>query len=410
MVTELCLGAALTGSLFPGSEVVLEGLMKKVYVDNSSTSFPKAPGVSDVIKNYLDNSGYNIGRGGYAGSYEVAFEALEARRLLAEMFNASPQEVIFTPGITYSLNILLHGLLRQGDHVITSSMEHNAVMRPLHELSKKGVVYDTVRCELDGSLEAEKIIPYVKKETKAIVLLHASNVCGTVMPIKDVAEMAKKHNLKLVVDAAQTAGVLSIDASYVDALAFAGHKGLLGPQGIGGFVIKKDFADEISPLILGGTGSQSDSSEQPNFMPDKYESGTLNIPGIMGLKKAIEYINSVGVKTIFEKEMALTFEFILRISEIDGVRLIGKKERANRVGVVSLDFLDMDNAKVSAMLDEKYGIMTRCGLHCAPMAHRTLETFPHGTVRFSFGYFNTMDEVEYIVHSIKEVQKFYHKL
>ena len=381
--------------------------MIKVYADNASTSFPKAPGVSDVIKKYLDDSGYNIHRGGYAGSYDVALEVLETRQLLAQMFNCSPKEVIFTPSITYSLNMLLICFLKQGDHVITTSMEHNAIMRPLHELSKKGVTYSIVLCDNDGSFNAEKIVPFIKKETKAIVMLHASNVCGTVMPIKDVAEIANKHDLMLIVDAAQTAGILSLDASCIDALAFTGHKGLLGPQGIGGFVIKKDFAEGISSLIHGGTGSQSDSYEQPGFLPDKFESGTLNIPGILGLKKAVEYINSVGMKEIYEKEMALSSAFISRIDNIGGVRLIGKKDIANRVSVISLDFTDIDNSKVSAMLDEKYSIMTRCGLHCAPVAHRTLDTFPHGTVRFSFGYFNTIDEVEYIVHAIKEILQSY---
>ena len=378
--------------------------MKKVYVDNSSTSFPKAPGVSDAIKGFLDSAGYSIGRGNYEGSYGVALEVLEARQMLADIFQtALPQEVIFTPSVTYSLNVLLRGFLKKGDHVITTSMEHNAVMRPLHMLSKMGVAVDTAPCKADGSLITDGVIPLIKKETKAIIMLHASNVCGTVMPIETMAEICRKHGIRLIVDAAQTAGILEIDGGAIDAMAFAGHKGLLGSQGIGGFTIKKDFAEEIAPLIMGGTGSLSDEIEQPNFLPDKFESGTMNIPGIIGLKKAIEYIDSVGMKVIYEKEMALTSAFISRVCSMNDVRIIGKKDIADRVAVVSLDFPKNDNAMIAAMLDTHYGIMTRCGLHCAPIAHKTLGTFPHGTVRFSFGYSNTMDEVGYIAQSINEI-------
>ena len=380
--------------------------MKKVYADNCSTSFPKAPGLSDTIKDFLDKTGCNINRGGYAHSYYAAMEALAARQLLCNMFHAgSPQEVIFTPNVTYSLNMLLLGFLKKGDHVITTSMEHNAVMRPLHVLSKMGVFYDVVPCSKDGSLKAEDFIPFFKKETKVVIMLHASNVCGTIMPIEQISEICQKYKVKLIVDAAQTAGVLDIDAGAMDALAFTGHKGLLGPQGIGGFVIKKEFADEITPLIFGGTGSFSHEFEQPNSLPDKFESGTMNVPAILGLKKAVEYINLTGLKAIYEKEMTLTSAFISKLDGINGVCLVGKKEISGRVAVVSLDFPENDNALIADALDEKYGIMTRCGLHCAPIAHKTLGTYPHGTVRFSFGYFNTIDEVDYIVHSIKEILK-----
>ena len=380
--------------------------MKKVYADNASTSFPKAPGVSDAIKNFLDNGAYNINRGGYAYSYDIAMEILETRQLLADMFHAtSLQEVVFTPSVTYSLNMLLQGLLKKGDHVITTSMEHNAVMRPLHAIAKTGALYDTVPCARDGALKAEDIMPLIKKETRAIVMLHASNVCGTVMPIYDIAEICRKHNIKLIVDAAQTAGVIDIDANAIDALAFTGHKGLLGPQGIGGFIIKKQLADEITSIIVGGTGSFSCGLEPPKVLPDKFESGTMNIPAILGLKKSIEYVNKIGMKQIYDKEMALTSAFISKIEGINGVSIIGKEDTSDRVAVVSVDFADKDNAAIAAALDEDYGIMTRCGLHCAPIAHKTLNTYPHGTVRFSFGYFNTIDDVEYITQSLKEILK-----
>jgi len=380
--------------------------MRRIYADNGSTSFPKASGVSCVIKDYLDNVGCNINRGGYTSSYDIAMEVLETRQLLADMFHAaSPQEVVFTPSATYSINMLLQGFLKKGDHVITTSMEHNAVMRPLHVLSQNGVAYDTAPCSADGSLNVDAIIPLIRKETKAIVMLHASNVCGTVMPIDEVAEVCHRYNIRLIVDAAQTAGVLDINANAIDALVFAGHKGLMGPGGIGGFIIKKDFAGEISPLIVGGTGSLSHGIKQPNFLPDKFESGTINILGILGLKKAVEYINSVGMASIYEKEMDITATFISQVGGISGANIVGKTGIAGRVAVVSLSFPQNDNASIAAALDEDYGIMTRCGLHCAPAAHKTLGTYPHGTVRFSFGCFNTIDEVGYIVQALKEIIK-----
>ena len=378
--------------------------MKKVYVDNSSTSFPKAPGVSDVMKEFIDNVGCNVNRGGYKDSFDVGLEVFKARQLISDMFRTgNPQEVVFTPSVTYSLNMLLQGYLKKGDHIITTSMEHNSVMRPLHALMQKGVAYDTAHCDHEGSLDIDRIIPLIRNETKAVVMLHASNVCGTIMPIENVAEVCHKNGLKIIVDAAQTAGVLDIDANKIDALAFTGHKGLLGPQGIGGFIINKEFAGEIAPIIVGGTGSQSDLFEQPNMLPDKLESGTMNIPAILGLKKAIEFIQTVGIKEIYDKEMELTSAFISKAQEIEGARLIGKKDTSDRVAVVSLDFPESDNAAIAALLDEKYKIMTRCGLHCAPSAHKTLSTYPHGTIRFSFGYFNTMDDVEYITRSINEI-------
>ena len=380
--------------------------MKKVYADNSSTSFPKAPGVSEAMKDFLDKTGCNVNRGGYADSYGVAMDILDTRQMIADMFKArSAQEVVFTPSVTYSLNILLQGLLKKGDHIITTAMEHNAVMRPLCALSKIGVSYDAVPCAKDGLLTADDIIPFIKKETTAVVMIHASNVCGTIMPIYDVSEICTGYKLKLIVDAAQTAGILDIDASDIDAVAFTGHKGLLASQGIGGFIIKKEFAEEIAPLITGGTGSLSQEIEQPDFLPDKFESGTMNIPAILGLKKAIEYINNTGTKAIRDQEMLLAAAFMEKMRGMDGIDIIGNADSADRLAVVSLNFPATDNAAVAYALDNNYGIMTRCGLHCAPIAHKTLNTYPGGTVRFSFGYFNTMDEVEYIAQSLKEILK-----
>jgi len=378
--------------------------MRKVYVDNSATSFPKAPGVSSAVKDFLDNVGCNVNRGGYQSSYNTALEILQTRKMLCELLCfAEPKNVVFTPGITYSLNMILRGFLHEGDHVITTSMEHNGVMRPLHELSKGGVWYDIAGCASDGSLATKEIAALITAKTKAVVMTHASNVCGTVLPIADVYEICRARGVKLIVDAAQTAGVLDIDMACIDALAFTAHKGLLAPQGLGGFIINSDMEQMVEPLITGGTGSLSHEITQPGFMPDKLESGTMNIPAIIGLKASLEYIKSIGTKAIFEKEAELAEDFIAQVSKLSGVRIVGKKNMTGALAVISLDFANMDNSEMAATLDAEFGIMTRCGLHCAPNAHKTLGTYPHGTVRFSFGHLNTAEEVEYIAASVKEV-------
>ena len=380
--------------------------MRKVYADNAATSFPKAPLVSDAMKDYLDNVGCNVNRGGYESSYGAALEILNTRKLLCEMFSYDePRNVIFTPGVTYSLNMILKGFLKAGDHIIATSMEHNGVMRPLFELSHGGIAYDVVMCDAVGALNVKDIDGCLRAETKAVIMTHASNVCGTILPISDVAEICQKHGLKLIIDSAQTAGILSIDMACIDALAFTCHKGLLASQGLGGFIIKREFAKQMNPIITGGTGSLSHEITQPDFLPDKYESGTMNIPAIMGLKKSLEYIKSIGIKTIFEEEIKLTERFVSGVRGIGNVDIVGKKDMIGRTAVVSLDFKDRDNAGIAASLDGDYGIMTRCGLHCAPVAHKTLGTYPSGTVRFSFGHFNTTDDVDYIINSIKEILK-----
>ncbi|MCL2361362.1 MAG: aminotransferase class V-fold PLP-dependent enzyme [Defluviitaleaceae bacterium] len=380
--------------------------MRKVYADNSSTSFPKAPGVSDAIKDYLDNVGCNVNRGGYESSYNVALEILATRNLLCKLLNFNePRNVIFTPGITYSLNMILKGFLEDGDHVITTSMEHNGVMRPLHELSYMGISYDVASCNINGCLNPVDIKKLINRRTKAVIMTHASNVCGTILPIYDISDICKRYGIKLIIDSAQTAGALEVDMSHIDALAFTCHKGLLATQGLGGFLVKNDLAERIEPIITGGTGSQSHEIIQPTILPDKFESGTLNIPAIMGLKKSLEFIHNVGTKTILEKKMKHTEKFLYEISRMNDVRIIGKNNLQDRIAVISLNFINRDNAEIASTLDNDYGIMTRCGLHCAPTAHKTLQTYPQGTVRFSFGHFNTEEDVDYIIASIKDIHE-----
>lgn len=238
-------------------------------------------------------------------------------------------------------------------------------------------------------------------------MTHASNVCGTIMPIYEVGEICKKHNIKFVVDTAQTAGAINIDMKKmnIDGLAFTGHKGLLGPQGIGGFIITDEMAEIMEPLVSGGTGSMSDSEEIPPFMPDKFECGTINIPGIFGLNEALKYIEKEGIENIREKEIELTRAFIEGVKTLENVRLVGIEGTEGRTAVVSLDCRDRDNAEISYLLDKDFGIATRCGLHCAPSAHKTLDTFPQGTVRFSFNHFNTEREIQYAIEALDEILK-----
>lgn len=266
--------------------------MKRIYVDNSSTSFPKAPGVSAAMADFLDNTGCNVNRGGYEAAYDTALAVLETRQLIAAMFHAKQDKnVIFTPSVTYSLNMIIKGFLKPGDHVIVTSLEHNAVMRPLNQMVNSGIVYNKVECDANGMLNPLDLIPLITSRTKAVIMTHASNVCGTVLPIYDVAAICKKHGIKLIVDAAQTAGLLDLDMQYIDALAFTGHKNLLAAQGTGGFIVSEEIARSMDALIAGGTGSVSHEEIQPDYLPDKFEAGTMNIPGILGLRAALRYLN-----------------------------------------------------------------------------------------------------------------------
>jgi cysteine desulfurase family protein len=379
--------------------------MDGLYLDNAATSFPKAPGVVEAVAGFLSNIGCNINRGLYTSSFEAANTVYETRELLCSMFNfPKPENVIFTKNITESLNVILKGLLKPGDHVIVSSMEHNAVMRPLASLAKNGVEISTILCNNKGELRARDLCLHIRPCTKAVIMTHASNVSGTILPIEEVGKLCREHNLFFIVDCAQTAGFSTIDFANLkaDALAFTGHKGLLGPQGIGGFYLNDKLASFVEPLIEGGTGSSSDSVFQPIYMPDRFEAGTLNLPGIYGLNASLKYLISEGITTIREKELHLVHRFIEEVQNIPGVQLIGPKVLQDRTAVASLNLPHLDNADVSHQLFKNFGIMTRCGLHCAPSAHHTLGTFPHGTLRFSFSHFNTFQDVDFAINSLKK--------
>lgn len=384
--------------------------MKKIYLDQASTSYPKALGVAEAVFRYMTELGTNINRGCYENAYTAEEVVYETRELLCELFHFKPcRNVILTGNITMSLNMILKGFLKPGDHVLVSSMEHNAVMRPLVQLQKTGVAFDRILCGKDGSMQVDAVEKMIRPNTRAIVTLHASNVCGTMMPLETLGEICRRHNLFFIVDCAQTAGVVDIDMEklQIDALAFTGHKGLRGPQGTGGFLVREELAAQITPIISGGTGSISHTEEVPSFLPDRFEAGTPNLPGIFGLHEALKYLNSSQMEIIREKELYLTGYFLEKLKEFDEkeerIRIIGKKDLKDRTAVVSIQTPGKELADVAYELDSAYGIMTRVGLHCAPNAHMTLETFPQGTIRFSFGAENTREEVDAAVCALKEI-------
>lgn len=379
---------------------------RKIYFDNGSTSWPKAPGVAEAMSELLTKGAFNINRGNYEGAYEVEGLVLETREKLAKMFHCEDSKrVLFSPGITHSLNYFIKGFLKAGDHVIVSGIEHNAVMRPLRQMESGGVLYDVAETAEDGSVTAEAIESLVKPKTKAVIISHASNVCGTVLPIEAIGQVCKKHDLFFVVDSAQSAGTIQIDIEKcgIDFLAFTGHKGLLGPQGIGGFLISEKLDEQMVPYIAGGTGSQSDSLDMPMNLPDKYESGTMNLPGIIGLHAALSYIEETGIEYIHDKKMELTAYFLEKLREFPNIRVVGKQDVQDRVAVVSLDFQGEDNAIIAFELEQNYGIMTRVGLHCAPIAHQSLHTYPQGTVRFAFSASNTKEEIDRCIDGFREL-------
>lgn len=384
--------------------------MNRIYLDQASTSFPKAPGVAQAMMDYLTMNGVNVNRGCYSSAYSAEEVIYETRQLLAELLHFSKcKNVIFTPNVTTSLNFILKGFLKPGDHILVSAMEHNAVMRPVVQLASSGISFDRIPCRTDGSMILEKVEELIRPETKAIVTLHASNVCGTRMPLDALGEICQRHQLYFVVDSAQTAGIVPInmDKMHIDALAFTGHKGLRGPQGTGGFLVSQELAEQMEPLISGGTGSVSHTEEIPDFMPDRFESGTPNLPGIYGLHEALLYLKTHSLQAINEKELSLTGYFLEQLQALDDtgrhIRIIGKKDLTDRNAVVSIQTPEIDMSQVAWQLDNEYGVMTRVGLHCAPNAHKTLGTYPAGTIRFSFGPENTKNELDFAIQGLKKI-------
>lgn len=375
---------------------------KSIYLDNGATSFPKAPDVAKYMSEYILNNGSSVARGAYQSSLDASRVVFDTRSMLAEMFHFDHVDhVVFTKNVTESLNVLLKGYLQEGDHVLISSLEHNAVIRPLNSI---GCQVEMMPCDKAGYLCVDQVADMIRPTTKAIVTMHASNVCGSVNDIESLGKIAYDHEIKYIVDAAQSAGVIPIDikACHIDALAFTGHKGLLGPTGIGGFLIEPAFAKMVSSLIEGGTGSASESETQPTFMPDKFESGTPNIVGIYGLNAGLKFIQSTGLDVIHAHEMQLVDYFLKHFSD-ERVRIVGAMNTQDRTAVISLDFKTLDNAVVAFNLERQHHIATRVGMHCAPLAHKALKTFPEGTVRVSFSYFTTIEEIKYLIKALQQI-------
>jgi len=382
--------------------------MERIYFDQAATSFPKAPGVAEAMKYYLEEVGASINRGVYGSAISAEETVWETREALCRLFHfAEPQNVVFTLNITHSLNFLLKGILKPGDHCLVSSLEHNAVMRPLTQLAAQGVSFTRIPGNREGFINCQDIKKAIRPNTRLAMMTHASNVCGTILPLQEIGLICREEGIFFVVDCAQTAGSLNIDFDgfHLSALAFTGHKGLLGPQGAGGFLIRKDLAAVMEPLITGGTGSLSDREEVPPFLPDRFEAGTPNIPGIFGLQAALRYLAGEGIQNLHNRAMALTGLFLEGVNNIKDIEPVGAKGLNGRTSVVSLNFPGRDNGEIAYSLDKHYGIMTRSGLHCAPSAHQTLGTFPHGTVRFSFNHFNTPQQIRYALDALNNLMK-----
>jgi len=373
-------------------------------VDNAATTYPKPECVYSAADRFNRYMGGNPGRGSHKKTLKASSVILEAREALAELFNIEDSlRIAFTCNITEALNIGLKGILNPGDHVITTSMEHNAVARPLFVLSQQGVEWTKVKCAPDGSLDVRDIKKSIRPNTRMICMLHASNLTGTITPVAEVGKIARENNVLFMLDSAQTAGVLPIDVKeqFIDILCFTGHKGLLGPQGTGGIYVRPGI--EIKPLKEGGTGSLSERLEQPVFMPDLLESGTPNTPGIAGLLAGVRYILDTGTERIRAHEQQLTSLLIKGLQEIKDVTVYGPRDSRNQVAVVAFNIEGMDCGDVSMRLEHEYGIITRSGLHCTPLAHSTIGTLEKGACRLSPGFFTSQDDIERVIKAIYNI-------
>lgn len=373
-----------------------------IYLDSAATSWPKPAPVAEAVAKALAGCG-NPGRGGHPLSLAAGRAVLDAREAAAALLGAAdPASIAFTRNCTEAVNLALHGVLRPGDRVVATPVEHNAVMRPLRLLERQGVHLTLLPAAPDGTVDLAAAREAVAG-ARLVVACHGSNVLGTLQPVAELGELARAAGALFLVDAAQTAGAvpLSLDGLPVDLMAFPGHKALLGPQGTGGLYIRPGL--ELPPLLAGGTGSLSEQEEMPEFAPDRYEAGTPNVPGLAGLAASAAYLASVGVATVRRHEEALTAQFLDGVKGLPGVRVLGPESAARRAGLVSLAVDDVDPDLMAQVLEEQYGICTRAGLHCAPAAHRHAGTWPVGAVRFSFGWHTTASEVETAAAAVREL-------
>ncbi len=376
--------------------------MKRIYLDNAATSFPKAPGIGDVIKTFLEKDCTNINRTSGAGEFPIFDRLYGLRQDMARMLNLStPESVCFSSGVTESLNLIIKGLFTKDDHVIVSSCEHNSVMRPLVQL---GIPFSRIPCDTQGYILTEEIEKLIRPNTKAMVICAAGNVTGAVQDIKIIARIAESHSLMLFLDAAQAIPFVDIDMEkeHIAGVVFSGHKGLLGPEGTGGIALRKDIAMDLQPLVNGGTGSQSDSEDVPTTLPDRLEAGTQNIPGLLALAHSVQYIKA-NREQLKENEEAMTALLYNGLAEIDGISIVGAPLDRPRTSVISVTSDKKDIAEIAAILSDSYGIETRVGMHCSPSSHKALGTFPIGTLRFSPGPFTTREQIQATLKAIKEI-------
>jgi len=372
-----------------------------IYLDNPATSFKKPQIVYDMMYRNTVNYSVNAGRGGHFASIKGTEGIINTQEELADLFNIDrPERIAFTQNATYALNMAISGILSQNDHAIITSMEHNSVLRPVHKLCS----YTIVEANKNGEIDPSKIESAILKNTKLIITTHASNVCGTIMPISEIGLICKKHNIPYLVDSAQTAGIVPIDVKSmnISLLAFSGHKGLLGPLGTGGLYVREDI--NLKPLIVGGTGTESENKLQPTVLPDMLHSGTMNTPAIMTLGSSVKYIKNIGISAINEKERNLAEYFIDKLLNINNVSFYGLPS-GNRNGTVSFNILDRDSQEISEILDKDYGIATRGGYHCSYISHQTLGTQKSGTVRIGFGAFSNKNEADILISAINKIAK-----
>lgn len=377
-----------------------------IYMDNAATSWPKPSVVYDSVLRTMKEYGANPGRSSHSMAVDAANILLYTREMLCQLFNVQdPFRMIFTLNTTDSLNLAIKGMLREGDHVVTTSMEHNSVIRPLMHLADLGVKTTIVSADTQGLMDPQDIEKAIQSNTRLIITTHASNVTGTLMPIDEIGKIAKRHGVCYLLDAAQTAGFIPMDISKmsVDLVAMPGHKGLLGPQGTGVLFIKEGA--ELKQIREGGTGSQSESIYQPEFFPDRYESGTLNTPGIAGLGAGIEYILTNGQQKAISHITNMEKFFINALSQIDGVKIYGPQSIRQRTGIISINIGDRDSGEIANILNHSYSIATRGRLHCSPLAHGSIGTMRQGTIRFSPGIFTTIDEIKDCIKAIGEISQ-----
>ena len=376
-----------------------------IYLDNAATSFPKPKEVATAVYDFMVNNGTSSGRGSYKKAMESDYIVYECRKLIGKLFNFdNPKKVIFTSNVTDSLNIAMRGILKEHDHVITSSLEHNAVWRCLKTLERDiNIKIDTVECSKDGITNQQDIKKYIKKDTALIVFTQASNVLGTIQPIREIGAIAREHNIPFLVDSAQSAGAMKIDVKEenIDILAFTGHKSLLGPMGTGGLIINTDI--DIKPLKAGGTGGDSAYEYQPDYYPNHLETGTSNVSGIAGLREAIKFLNKEGIENIHNKEKELTKYALEKLETVKDIEIYGPKDCEKMLSVISFNIKDKRPEDVGSILDQKYDIMLRAGLHCAPTAHSVIGTKERGTLRIGLGYFNEKEDIDKLVEALNNL-------